>query len=178
MRHYDSALIHPREMPEIDFLRYDRRMISFRQITVAAVVTSAAFFSACTKPKPNAVTVRIFRDPDSSYAQQLDYRILEFQGTNPRLSNGAAVQVGSLNIVDYKSGVGNMSDPQVEIVILNSPEDAVSSPALQAELAHAVNVCGAFQACPANVPALVPANLSGERAEAANKFVQFLATKK
>lgn len=165
-------------MLETGVLRYHRRMIRIRRMAVAVVVASAAFLSACNKPKPTAVTVRIFRDLNSPYAQELDYRILEFQGTNPRLANGAAIQVGSLNTSDYRSAVGNMSDPQVEIVILNSPEDAANFPALQSELSHAVNVCAAFQACPANVPALVPTNLVGERAEAANKFLQFLSAKK
>jgi hypothetical protein len=147
--------------------------------TAAVIVAVVAWIPACkTRPKPATVTVRIFRDLNSPYAQQLDHRILEFQGTNPRLANGAAVQVGSLNIADYKSAVSNMDDPSVEIVILNTPQDAVNFPALQPELPHAVNVCAAVQACPADVPALVPSRLSGDRAEAANKFVQFLAAQK
>jgi len=40
-----------------------------------------------------------------------------------------------------------------------------------------VNVCAAMEACPAEVPAVVPSKLQGDRAEAANKFVQFLAAK-
>jgi hypothetical protein len=147
--------------------------------TAAVIVAAVSWLPACkTRTKASPVTVRIFRDLNSPYAQQLDHRILEFQGTNPRLSNGAAVQVGSLNIADYKSAVTNMDDPTVEIVILNSPTDALNFPALQPELPHAVNVCAAVQACPAEVPALVPSKVSGDRAEAANKFVQFLAAQK
>jgi hypothetical protein len=147
---------------------------------MAVVIAAAvAVMPACKdRSKPATVTVRIFRDLNSPYAQQLDHRILEFQGSNPRLSNGAAVQVGSLNIADYQSAISNLDDPAVEIVVLNSPQDAMNFPALQAELPHAVNVCAAVQACPANVPALVPSKLSGDRAEAANKFVQFLASQK
>lgn len=147
--------------------------------TAAVILAAVAWMPGCkTRTKPSPVTVRIFRDLNSPYAQQLDHRILEFQGTNPRLANGAAVQVGSLNIADYKSAVSNLDDPAVEIVVLNSPADALNFPALQPELAHAVNVCAAVQACPAEVPALVPSKLSGDRAEAANKFVQFLASQK
>ena len=147
--------------------------------TAAVIVAAVAWIPACkSRINPATVTVRMFRDLNSPYAQQLDHRILEFQGTNPRLANGAAVQVGSLNIADYKSAVSNMDDPSVEIVVLNSPQDAVNFPALQPELPHAVNVCAAVQACPTDVPALVPSKLSGDRAEAANKFVQFLAAQK
>jgi hypothetical protein len=157
---------------------------SWRTMAAVIVVAVVACVSACkSRTKPAPVTVRIFRDLNSPYALELDRRILEFQGSNPRLSNGAAVQVGSLNIADYrgevsKSAVSNMDDPTVEIVILNSPQDALNFPALQGELPHAVNVCAAVQACPAEVPALVPSKLGGDRAEAANKFVQFLAEKK
>jgi hypothetical protein len=152
--------------------------IRWRSLLVALTAICACTLACTSRPKTGPVTVRIFRDLNSPYAQELDHRILEFQGTNPRLSNGAAVQVGSLNIADYRSAVANMDDPMVEIVILNSPEDAASFPALQAELPHAVNICAAVHACPANVPALVPSKLTGERAEAANKFVQFLAAQK
>jgi len=144
-----------------------------------SLAAACALMPGCnSKPRTAPITVRIFRDMNSPYAQELDHRILEFQGTNPRLSNGAAIQVGSLNIADYRSAVSNLDDPSVEIVILNSPEDAASFPALQVELPHAVNVCAAVRACPAVVPALVPSKLTGERAEAANKFVQYLAAQK
>jgi len=124
------------------------------------------------------VSVRIFREPSSAYAQQLDYRILDFQATNPRLSNGAAIQVGGLGVGETSSVLNNMDDPLIDIVILDSPEDAPKYPSLLPEMAHAVNICAAVLACPADVPALVPSKLEGEKAEAANKFVTFLATAK
>jgi hypothetical protein len=163
-------------MPDCDFLRYHRDMTKLWCCGLLALVAACALMPGCnSRPRTAPVTVRIFRDLNSPYAQQLDHRILEFQGTNPRLSNGAAIQVGSLTLSDYKGAVSNMDDPSVEIVILNSPEDAANFPALQPELPHAANICAAVQACPANVPALVPSKLTGDRAEAANKFVQFLA---
>ncbi len=122
--------------------------------------------------------VRIFNDPASPYATELDHRILDFQATNPRLPNGVAIEVGSLSRADLRSAVNNMDDPAVDIVILNSPVDAINFPTLQGEMAHAINICAAVQACPANVPAFVPSKLQGEHAEAANKFLQFLATTK
>jgi hypothetical protein len=122
--------------------------------------------------------VRIFREPSSAYAQQLDYRILDFQATNPRLSNGAAIQVGGLTVGETSSVLNNMDDPLVDIVILDSREDASNFPSLLPEMVHAVNICAAVLACPADVPALVPSKVGGEKAEAANKFVTFLATAK
>jgi hypothetical protein len=121
--------------------------------------------------------VRIFHDPGSPYALAIDHRILDFQVTNPRLSNGAAVQVGNLSDAELQSAMNHLDDPTIDIVILDSPADAGKYPDLGGEMAHAVNVCAALEACPAEVPALVPSKVKGDRAEAANKFVQFLVTK-
>jgi len=153
--------------------------LQWRWKPVLLIAACMAMPACKARPKVQpVVSVRIFRDMSSPYAQQLDYRILEFQGANPRLSSGAAIQVGGLNVGETSSVLSNMDDPAVDIVILDSPEDAARFPSLQGEMAHAVNVCAAVLACPANVPALVPSKLGGEKAEAANKFVQYLATAK
>lgn len=143
------------------------------------VLSSAALVIPGCQPKqkPQPVIVRIFRDLNSPYARELDHRILEFQASNPRLANGGAIQVESFQSSDYQRAAKNLDEPEVEVFVLNSPDDVKAFPALQAELGHAVNVCAAFKACPQNVPAFVPAKVSGERAEAANKFVAFLASK-
>lgn len=148
--------------------------------TLALLAVACCAFAPGCKPKQKAqpVVVRIFRDLNSPYASELDRRILDFQASNPRLADGTLVQVGSLSTGNPQSAVNDMNDPLVEIVILNSPADAASFPALQAELPHAVNVCAAVHACPAEVPALVPSKIEGHRAEAANQFVAFLAARK
>ena len=146
---------------------------------LASIAAVSAFMPGCKPPKKaEPVTVRIFNDPASPYATELDHRILDFQATHPRLSNGTAIEVGSLSRADLPSAVKNMDEPVVDIVILNSPVDALNFPSLQGEMSHAVNICGAVQACPADVPALVPSKLQGERAEAANKFLDFLVNAK
>lgn len=152
--------------------------MALRWSLIAVLTTLFAFLPGCKpKTKVQPVSVRVFLDPSSPYAPTLDHRILDFEATNPRLANGALVLVGNYGIANPQSAVNNMDDPAVEIVILNSPGDAVNYPAVVGELGHAVNVCGAMEACPAYVPALVPSKLQGDRAEAANKFVQFLASK-
>ena len=158
---------------------YYRGMLLRWRSSLAFVAAACAVLPGCKPPnKARPVTVRIFRDLPAPYGQELDYRILDFQGTNPRLANGAAIYVGNLSTTDQPSAVNNLDDPAFDIVVLGSYSDAAKYPALLGELGHAVNVCAAVQACPADVPALVPSKLEGERAEAANKFVQFLATAK
>lgn len=152
--------------------------MAFRWSSLAVLSVVCVLLPACRpKARVEPVTVRVFLDPASPYAPALDHRILDFEATNPRLANGALVLVGNFGIANPQSAVNNLDDPAVEIVILDSPAEAINYPALQGELDHAVNVCGAMEACPANVPAMVPSKLQGDRAEAANKFVQFLAAK-
>jgi len=161
----------------LDFVGYYRSMAP-RWSSLAALAAICVLLPGCkARPKAQPVTVRIFRDLTSPYASALDHRILDFQATNPRLSNGAVVQVGSLAIGDLQTAMNHLDEEPVDIVILDSPGDAANYPALQGEMGHAVNVCAAMEACPADVPALVPSKLQGERAEAANKFVQYLAAK-
>jgi hypothetical protein len=145
----------------------------------AFVAAACLFLPGCKPPKKiEPVTVRIFSDLPSPYGPALDHRILDFQASNPRLSDGAAVQVGSLSINELQSTLKNMDDPGADIIILSSPNDAQSYPALMPEMGRAVNVCSAVGACPTEIPALVPSKLQGERAEAANQFVQYLTNSK
>lgn len=152
--------------------------MAIRWSSLAFIAAICVLLPGCkSRHKVQPISVRIYHDLSSPYGPALDHRILDFEATNPRLSNGAAVQVGSLT-TGIQSALNHMDDPAVDIVILDSPTQALEYPALQPEMNHAVNVCAAMEACPADVPALVPSKLPEDRAEAANKFVQFLAAQK
>lgn len=167
-------------MPELQLLYYHRRMSQpWPSTLILLLAASFAVVPGCKpRQKSQPVVVHIFRDLNSPYARELDHRILEFQATNPRLADGAVVQVQTFQAADYKSAVNNLADPAVEVVVLNSPEDTTSFPALQGEITHAVNICGAVKACPSVVPALVPSQVTGPRSEAAHKFMEYLAAQK
>lgn len=62
----------------------------------------------------------------------------------------------------------------IDLIILNSSDDAQYSVALQAALPQATNVCAGLKACPTAVPAIIPQPISGNEREAAQKFVDFL----
>jgi len=135
----------------------------------------------CKKPqKHEPVVVHLFRDLYSPYAHELDHRILEFQSTNPRLPSGATIVVKTYDDMDYKTALKSRFDKdiRVEVVILNDPADAAGNPQIMANLGHAVDICAAVKACPANVPAFVPSSARGDSAEAAQQFVQALAQHK
>lgn len=155
-------------------------LMSVRQRWKLVLLSAACIaIPACkARPRVQHIAVHIYRELSSPYAQQIDYRMLEFQATNPRLSNGWPIQLDSVSVGETSAILNNMEDPAVDVVILDSPLDAGRFTSLQGEMGHAVNVCAAVLACPAEVPALVPSKLAGQRAEAANKFLQYLATAK
>lgn len=153
--------------------------MALRSSSLAFLAAICVLLPGCkARQKPQPISVRIYHDLSSPYGPALDHRILDFEATNPRLSNGAAIEVGSAGMTDLQAALNHMDDPTVDIVILDSANQALDYPALQPEMSHAVNVCAAMEACPADVPAVVPSKVQGDRAEAANKFVQYLAAQK
>jgi len=62
----------------------------------------------------------------------------------------------------------------INVIILNAPDDAEESPALQKDLPQAANICAGLKACPANVPAIIPPQVTGDQRQAAQTFVDFL----
>lgn len=152
--------------------------MALRWSSLAVIAAICTLLPGCkSRPKVQPVTVRIYHDLSSPYGPALDHRILDFQATNPRLSNGAIVEVGNVGMTNLQTALNHLDDPAVDIVILDSPTQAIDYPALQSEMSHAVNVCAALEACPAETPAVVPSKVQGDRAEAANKFVQYLASR-
>lgn len=146
-------------------------------LAVLAATVSLAGMAAChPKPRMKPVTVRIFRDLRSQYANQLDRRLLEFQETNPRLGNGAPIAVETLQVEHYSTALQNNleKDMTAELVVLNSPQDAATNAAVQAELPKSINICAALKACPAVVPAFVPSVVTGAPAEAGKLLLAFL----
>jgi hypothetical protein len=146
-----------------------------------AVVLALSLAPACKKPAPpQPVVVHIFRDLYSPYAHDLDHRILDYQASNPRLPSGVPIVVQSINEMDYKTALQGDFDKNVkaEVVILNSPSDAVGNAPLTADLAQAANICAAVKACPAVVPAFVMPGTTGDRTAASQAFVTFLAQAK
>lgn len=146
-----------------------------------AVLALLGCAPACNKPVARQpVVVHLFRDLHSPYAHELDHRLLEFQSSNLRLPSGTPVVVETINELDYKAALKSdfEKNVRVEVVILNSPSDVVEVPVLTASLAQASDICAAVKACPVNVPAFVAPDVTGDRAAAAQIFVDYLARQK
>lgn len=154
--------------------------MALRKSVVALLLVSSCcivLVPGCrTQQKPKAVHVRLFRDLNAPNAPQLDLRILEFQATNPHILSGTPIMVQSFPDQDYEVALKDRlgKDVNPDVVILDSPQDGATNPAISADLGRAVNVCGAFKRCPDNVPAYIPAKVAGPEAEAAKVFLDFL----
>ncbi|HEY5174903.1 MAG TPA: hypothetical protein VII95_04985 [Terriglobales bacterium] len=127
-----------------------------------------------TKTKPEVV--RVARNLSSPYGSEMDLRIVEFQITNPRLQSGKPIVIQTVEIRDYRDLLQNHlgKDMNADVIILDAPEDAELNSGVKADMAHAVNICTAVKACPAEVPALVLSSASPDRKEAAQKFLDAL----
>jgi hypothetical protein len=147
-----------------------------RSALAAWLLLPIALLGACKpKPKPSVVVVRVLRDLRSVYGSELDRRILEFQGSNPRLASGQPIIVSS-ETGDYKDMLQKQTSNSqgTDLIILDAPEDAQSSPAVEIALPQAANICAGVKACPANVPAIIPPQVTGAHREAAQMFVNYL----
>lgn len=125
--------------------------------------------------KSSTVVVHLLRNLSSPYGTELDHRILDFQGTEPQLKSGAPIMVES-STGDYKQMLEKQttSNQDVDLIVLDSMDDAKNNPAIMSALGSAVNVCAGLKACPTNVPAIIPSQIGGDDREAAQVFVNFL----
>jgi hypothetical protein len=147
-----------------------------RYFLAASLALLVALLGACKpKPKSPTVVVRVLRDLRSIYGSELDRRILEFQGSNPRLPSGEPVIVSSAT-GDYKDMLEKQTsgNQNIDVIILDAPEDAQASSALELAVPQAANICAGLKACPANVPAIIPQQITGIERQAAQLFIDFL----
>jgi ABC-type uncharacterized transport system auxiliary subunit len=141
----------------------------------AVVLLLLAVLGGCTSKRPGPVVVHVLRDLRSPYGSEVDRKILDFQGTNPKLSSGRSIVVQS-ETGDYKDMLQKQtsSSEAVDVILLNSLDDVQSNAALQIASTKAVDICAGVKACPANVPAIIPPQINGPEREAAQAFVDFL----
>ncbi len=126
------------------------------------------------KPK-QPVVVHVLRNLRSPYGFELDHRILDYEGSNPRLQSGQPIVIQS-ETGDYKEMLTKQSSSSegVQLILLDSPDDAQANSSLQIALPQAVNICAGVKACPANVPAIIPPQVTGEKRQAAQAFADYL----
>jgi hypothetical protein len=129
------------------------------------------------KPRPKAtpVVVHVLRNLNSVYGSELDRRILDFQGANPRTPSGKPIviqsETGDFNTMLQRQ---TSSNDNVDLIILDSADDVKSNAALQVAILQAANVCAGLKACPTVIPAFIPSQITGEPRDAAQAFITVL----
>jgi hypothetical protein len=123
----------------------------------------------------NTVVVHLLRNLNSQYGSDLDRRILDFQGSNPRLSSGQPITVES-ETGDYKQLLDKQTatNDDIDLIVLDSAADASSNPVLMSQLGSAANVCAGLKACPTVVPSIIPSQITGDKRDASQQFQAFL----
>ena len=168
---------NPRLLCEAECSGYDGKMWQRLRFAVAVFALFVTALCGGCKPKPKAPTivVRVLRNLRSPFGSEMDRRILDFQGSNPRLPSGQPVVI-STETGDYKDMLQKQTSNSegADLIILDAPEDAQDSSMLELALPQAANICAGVKACPANVPAIIPPQLTGARRQAAELFVDFL----
>jgi hypothetical protein len=145
-------------------------------LAVSLLLLLSVLLLGCkSRRKSNTVVVHLLRNLNSPYGSELDRRILDFQGSNPRLGSGQAITVQS-DTGDYKQMLEKQtaSNDDVDLIVLDAAADANSNPVLTSALGSAVNVCAGLKACPTEVPSIIPSQITGENREAAQQFQSFL----
>lgn len=144
----------------------------FKVICGIGLLLPALLLNGCkAHSKPVPVVIHVLRNLNSIYGVEFDRRLLDFQGSNPKLSSGRPVVVQTAT-GDFKDTLQRQTDTSknYDLIILDSPDDANLSPAVQADMSRAVNICAGLKACPANVPAIIPPQITGPTQEAALLF--------
>ena len=143
---------------------------------IMAMLVFTGLIGCKPKPKTTPEVVRVLRNLNSPYGSEMDRRIVEFQITNPRLQSGKPIVIETVEMRDYPDLLKNHfgKDINADVIILDAPTDADLNPSVKADMPHAVNICSAVKACPAEVPALVPSSDSADSKEAAQMFVDAL----
>ncbi len=144
-------------------------------LAVSLLLLAPLLIGCKPRRKSSIVVVHLLRNLNSPYATDLDHRILDFQGSDPRLSSGQSITVQS-ETGDYKQMLEkqNTSNQDVDLIVLDSADDAKGNAALMSAVGSAVNVCAGLKACPNNVVAIIPSQIGGEDRDAAQAFVSFL----
>ncbi len=147
----------------------------FAQAITLLLVVPLLLVACKPRHKSAAVVVHLLRNLNSPNGSELDRRILDYQGSNPRLSSGQPITVQS-ETGDYKQLLEKQTDSNqdVDLIVLDSPDDAKDYPVLLAQLNNAVNVCAGLKSCPTAAPSIIPSQIGGEAREAAQNFQSFL----
>ena len=143
-------------------------------LLIAVVLLSLSCRQSPQSPPPDMVIVRVYRDAESDFRRELDYKLYNFTNQRPRISSGRWIYVATVEPYDYRNELGGkVAIIKPQMVVLDAPADAALIRGMEFDLQRAKNVCDMNKQCPAFIPSWV----SGDELEAAKKLLDAIAAK-
>jgi hypothetical protein len=144
---------------------------------VAFVVCVVGTLCGCRAKQP--LVVHVYRNRSSTVGKELDRRFYEFNTQRISFLSGRQVVVATYEPSDYNKMLRDRIGSELlpELIVLDSPADAMINPTIEREAAHAKNICTAVRVCPAVVPAFIPSWVSNKQdLQAAQQVLRALSS--
>jgi hypothetical protein len=146
------------------------------QHVMALTVCAAALLllPGCKKQTPpdNFVHVDVYGQMNARYYPILASRLRVFSHERSTLPTGRKILASAFMDANFYDRLGNPAyREQAQMLVLNSEQEAAADPNLAAEFVHA------RKSCTEQIPCylLIPNSVSGERREAAQQLLDYLA---
>jgi len=138
----------------------------------AYLFTNAARRQRAESVAPKVI-VRVYRDRESDFANELDHKLYGLNNERHTTASGKLIWVATVEPYKYRDELsGKIAMIKPQMIVLDSPTDAKLIRGLDFNLNQAANVCGDNRTCPAFIPSWV----SGEELEAAKLVLAEVAT--
>lgn len=144
-----------------------------RLSSVVAAVAAALLSGSCERHQksespPDTVIVRVYRDRESDFAQQLDRRLHDFTTAHHTTSSRKSIFIATVEPYHYREELGGkVATIKPQLVVLDRASDAELIRGMDVDVKKAMSVCGVNRMCPAFIPPWV----SGEDLEAAKQVL-------
>ncbi len=144
--------------------------MNHRGLLILAILLELISCMSCNRQQlQNPVVVHVVRDPSSLLAQKLRQATYEFDLRRPHLSDGRGVMIATNEGDSYPKLLRQLADMPPEVLIVDSQQDLPINSTEKQKLGNSRSVCGSGSA-------YVLASVSEVEREAANMYVDFLAT--
>jgi hypothetical protein len=141
--------------------------VNTRLLLLPILLTIAA--TSCRhRDSSTPVVVHVLRDTSASFVKSLREADLQFTAI-PRYLGDRQIVIATNEGNSFPLLLGRFPERTPDLLILESEADLSPNPSVKSQLGKPVQVCGQF-------PAFVPTPISGDQRDAAEMYLQFLAS--
>lgn len=136
---------------------------------LAAVIAVILGCGSCERHKrSDPVVVRVYRDRESDFANQLDRKLSDFTNAHHTISSGKWIFVATVQPYNYTEELGGkVATIKPQMVVLDRPSDAGLIRGMGVDIKATATACGTNRMCPVFIPSWV----AGEELEAAKELL-------